>query len=70
MKSTFLLLTALLFSFHALAQEDDQSVNLKTFNGKKHEVRIDAIEGLIVPAIDIGYEYVINTYSGVGPVLI
>ncbi len=64
----FLILAALLFSFNAIAQEDndEQPVNINTFNGKKHELRIDALEGLIIPAIDIGYEYVINRYSGVG----
>jgi len=66
MKNTFLILAAVLFSFNAFAQEDDEPVNLNTFNGKKHELRIDAIEGLIVPAIDISYEYVISKYSGVG----
>ena len=33
---------------------------------KKHEFRIDAAEGIIVPAIDIGYEYLIDKNSGFG----
>lgn len=56
----------LLFCFNAIAQEEEEQVNLTEFNTKKHELRIDALEGLIVPAIDIGYEYVISKYSGAG----
>ena len=56
----------LLFCFQAIAQEEEEQVNLTNFNTKKHEVRIDALEGLIVPAIDLGYEYVISKYSGAG----
>ncbi|MEL6810757.1 MAG: hypothetical protein AAFP76_05435 [Bacteroidota bacterium] len=33
---------------------------------RKHELRIDATEALIVPAIEINYEYVLSKYSGVG----
>lgn len=53
------------------AQEDtdDQPVNLNEINNKKHEFRIDALEGLIVPALDISYEYVLSRYSGVGATL-
>ena len=61
-----LLLAALLFSFNAVAQEEEESVNLSDINNKKHELRIDALEGLAVPAIDISYEYVMSKYSGAG----
>lgn len=33
---------------------------------RKHEIRIDALEGLAVPALDLSYEYVISKYSGAG----
>jgi len=33
---------------------------------KKHELRIDALEMLVYPGLDITYEYVLNEYSGVG----
>jgi hypothetical protein len=45
---------------------DDQPVNLNDINNKKHEFRIDVLEGLVVPALDISYEYVLSKYSGVG----
>lgn len=59
-----LLLLVSLFSFTLMAQDDD--VNLNDINNKKHEFRIDAIEGLAVPALDVSYEYVLSRYSGVG----
>jgi len=33
---------------------------------RKHELRIDAIEGLTIPMLEINYEYVLSKYSGVG----
>jgi len=45
------------------AQDQDQS---KPIENRKHELRIDALEALIFPALDISYEYVISKYSGVG----
>ena len=65
MKRYQLLLLASLFSCVAIAQEDEP-VNLNEINDKKHEIRIDAAEGLIVPALDLSYEYVLSRYSGVG----
>lgn len=59
-----ILILVSLFSFAATAQGDD--VNLNEINNKKHEFRIDAVEGLIVPALDLSYEYVLSRYSGVG----
>ncbi len=35
-------------------------------NQNKHEFRIDAVEALAVPTIEINYEYVISKYSGAG----
>jgi len=60
-----LLIAVFLFSLNSISQNDDP-VNLDAINNKKHEVRIDAIEGLIVPALDLSYEYVISRYSGAG----
>jgi len=61
-----LLIAALLFSFTGIAQEDEEPVNLTAINSKKHEIRLDALEGLAVPALDISYEYVLSKYSGLG----
>lgn len=59
----FLIISALTF-----AQEDtnEQPVSLNEINKKKHEFRIDVLEALIIPAVDISYEYVLSKYSGVG----
>ena len=66
----YLLILAVLCSTIAFAQdnelEEDGPVNLKSINDKKHEFRIDALEGLLVPALDISYEYVLSKYSGFG----
>ncbi|MFC4635561.1 hypothetical protein ACFO3O_16745 [Dokdonia ponticola] len=61
-------MVCLVISVITFAQEnpDDQPVNLNEINNKKHEIKIDAIEGLAVPALDISYEYVLSRYSGVG----
>lgn len=52
----------------AFAQEDtdDQPVNLNEINNKKHEFKIDVLESLAVPALDVSYEYILSKYSGVG----
>ncbi len=60
-----LLLLLGFISFTAIAQ-DEESVNLNDINDKKHEFRIDVMEGLIVPALDLSYEYVISRYSSAG----
>lgn len=65
-KFKILLLATFLCSLNSIAQEDDEPVNLNTINDKKHELRIDALEGLLIPALDISYEYVISKYSGAG----
>lgn len=36
------------------------------FGQKYHEVKIDALEVLVTPAVDISYEYAINDYGAVG----
>lgn len=35
----------------------------------KHELRIDALEALVVPTLELNYEYVISKYSGAGAAL-
>ncbi len=67
MKKTITLLALIISSF-GFAQEntDDEPVNLNEINNKKHEFRIDVLESLLLPAIDISYEYVLSRYSGVG----
>ena len=46
--------------------QDSEEKGIANLQDRKHELRIDALEGLIVPALDISYEYVISKYSGVG----
>lgn len=59
------LLLLLFISINVIAQ-DNVPNDLKDINNKKHEIRIDVIEALLVPAIDISYEHVLNKYSGFG----
>lgn len=65
-KSIFTLSLFLFVTLFTIAQEVNNTSEYEMLYQKKHELRIDALEGLIVPAIDISYEYVINKYSGVG----
>ncbi|MDC7999222.1 hypothetical protein [Gilvibacter sediminis] len=61
------MLTALLGLFTAaLWAQDDQSESPKPIDERKHELRLDAIEALAIPNIEINYEYVLSRYSGVG----
>ena len=48
----------------AAGQEETTPEPNKT--NAKHELRIDVLEGLVAPAIDVSYEYVISKYSGAG----
>ena len=65
-KITTILCLAISAITFAQEDTDDQPVNLNEINNKKHEFRIDVLEGLIVPALDVSYEYVLSKYSGVG----
>ena len=65
MKKTILILMTLC-TLVLNAQENSEQNDLKLLDENRHEFRIDAAEGLIVPAIDINYEYIISKYSGVG----
>ena len=51
-------------SVFAIAQETENSKN-EGVNGT-HELRIDVLEALAIPNIEINYEYVISKYSGAG----
>lgn len=51
-------------SVFAIAQENDTNQN--ELPSKKHELRIDVLEALAIPNIEINYEYVISKYSGAG----
>ena len=61
------MLTALLGLFTAaLWAQDDPSELPKPIDERKHELRLDALEALAIPNIEINYEYVLSRYSGVG----
>lgn len=65
----YALLIAILVTSYSFSQEeiaDDEPVNLKSINDKKHEFRIDALEAILIPALDVSYEYVLSKYSGFG----
>ena len=56
MKQIILLISIIGISFNALAQYDNN----------RHEFRIDALEALVFPGLDISYEYILGNYSGAG----
>lgn len=62
-KLALLLLCGITATTMAQNQEEKKSKNIQT---AKHELRLDAIEALAVPALDISYEYVLSQYSGLG----
>ncbi|MCK8522705.1 DUF3575 domain-containing protein [Aquimarina sp. D1M17] len=51
----------LIICFQAKAQEESF-----VKNQNRHEFRIDALEALAIPNLEINYEYVISRYSGAG----
>lgn len=64
-----LVIFALFISSTVFAQDEqseEEPVNLNSINDKKHEFRIDALEAILIPAVDLSYEYVLSRYSGVG----
>ena len=65
MKFRFSLLIMLMVTTTFFAQEEQESTKTDPLD-KRHELRIDALEGLLVPAIDISYEYIISQRSGFG----
>jgi len=60
MKKIFTVIATLIFSL-SYAQEE----NLVR-NENKHEFRLDALEILAIPNLEINYEYILNKYSGAG----
>ena len=70
MKKQFLLLV-LLVGFFAQAQIDDSKTesqkDLNEFNEyARHEVSVDVLAAIVVPAINVRYEYILDRYSSVG----
>ena len=54
-------------SLGAYGQEESTKSN--NASSRKHEVRLDVLEAVVVPAIEVNYEYVISQYSGAGVAL-
>lgn len=65
MNPRFSLLIMLMVTTTFFAQEEQESTTPDPLD-KRHELRIDALEGLLVPAIDLNYEYIISRRSGFG----
>ena len=53
-----------LVSLVVFSQETEEKSNSKVNN--KHELRLDGLEALLIPTIEINYEYVLSRYSGLG----
>ena len=67
MQKKLLLLLFCASSVAMLAQDnEEEEKGIKNIDDRKHELRIDAFEGLAAEVIDISYEYVLGKYSGVG----
>lgn len=67
MKKKLLLLLFCVSSIAMFAQDnDEEEKGINNLKDRRHEVRIDAVEGLAVEVIDLSYEYVLGKYSGVG----
>ncbi len=69
MKKIILGLACLSLFNLSIAQEDqtDSQRRLDDFTAvKKHEVSLDVLAGLAIPALNPRYEYVLGRYSGVG----
>lgn len=49
-----------------LWSQEENSNPSKSIDERVHELRLDAIEALAVPKIEVNYEYVLSRYSGVG----
>ncbi len=68
MKKLFMTaLVAITLIGNAFAQEDDAPEN--NVLDRKHELRIDAFEAIVIPTLEVNYEYVISKYSGAGAAL-
>ncbi|MGB5981882.1 MAG: DUF3575 domain-containing protein [Nonlabens sp.] len=71
MKKTILIAILALAGITSVhAQEEDQTDSQKRLDNftaeKRHEVSLDVISALVIPAFNPRYEYVLGRYSGVG----
>jgi hypothetical protein len=48
------------------AAQDSEKQETQLLDGKTHEFRIDVLESLVIPALDVSYEYIVSKYSGIG----
>lgn len=65
MKKSFLIGALCALSTMGYAQDSEEK-GIANLQDRKHELRIDALEAVAGPAIDISYEYVLSKYSGFG----
>lgn len=65
MKKKMLTLLLGLFTVALWAQEEETK-SKKDITERKHELRLDALEALAIPSIEVNYEYVLSKYSGLG----
>ncbi len=64
MKKLFMTaLVALCFVGISNAQDENETNPVLE---RKHELRLDALEALLIPTLEFNYEYVISKYSGAG----
>ena len=66
MKSIKLFLLLGLITFCSFAQENNNKNSNDSAKIRQHEIRVDVLEGLLVPALDINYEYIFSKRSGAG----
>ena len=65
MKKIILFLIAGSMAWGSFAQESEETSE-ESANLERHEIRVDVLEGLLVPALDVNYEYLISRRSGAG----
>ena len=65
MKKSILFLIVGTLTWGSYAQESETTTE-ETSDLARHEIRVDVLEGLLVPAIDLNYEYLISRRSGAG----
>lgn len=71
MKNLFYLFFSIALSFGAFAQNEQESTDsekrLDAFSdAKRHEISLDVIAALALPAIQPRYEFILGRYSGIG----
>jgi hypothetical protein len=65
MKKSILFLIVGTLTWGSYAQQSEETSE-ETTNLARHEIRVDVLEGLLVPALDVNYEYLISRRSGAG----